>query len=379
MGEKERLLIYPFSIEGITILRYKDLLCSYHIDSLVCPKGFCFSGMDAGIIDKGPMVGVKVTDEFENELHKIDTVLFIKYDIDLKDWKRDLMDKVRVAADSKKNILCTVELEEDFLVEIKGLCEKSGRFFKYYHGDGKLDNLMPKGEKLFEIKTPVIAVYGLSERCRKFDVQLSLRQNLLKQGYSISQVGSRNYCELFGFHPFPKFMFSKGLHESDKIILLNHYVKNLELKEKPDVIIIGIPGGVMPINNDITSYFGITAFEVSQAVLPDAVVFSTLYADYENIYFEKIHTSLKYKLGCEIDCFHISNVQFDYNNFRKDKKESYLTLDYKIIEKKKKKLTDLQWPVFSVLETENAEGMAEFIVDRLARNDYTNDESEFVV
>lgn len=125
---------------------------------------------------------------------------------------------------------------------------------------------------------------GVTNKACKFEIQLSIRENLQSKGYKISQIGSRNYCEFLGFHSFPGFMYNRNLSESEKIILFNNYIKRLENDENPDLIVIGIPGGIMKRNDTFTSYFGIFAYEISQAVTPDYVICSTQYQDFKHEY-----------------------------------------------------------------------------------------------
>jgi peptide maturation system protein (TIGR04066 family) len=125
-----------------------------------------------------------------------------------------------------------------------------------------------------DIDTPVIFVLGTGERTNKFEIQLALRENMMKMGYKASQVGTREYCELLGFHSFPRFMFGNGISEISKIASFNRFIKSLERDECPDVIIIGVPRGIMPFNNRLPNGYGILAYEVSQAVTPDSTVYS---------------------------------------------------------------------------------------------------------
>ena len=41
-------------------------------------------------------------------------------------------------------------------------------------------------------------------------------------------------------------MYDEGVSEKKKILMYNHYLKWIEQSEKPDVILVGIPGGIMP-------------------------------------------------------------------------------------------------------------------------------------
>ena len=75
-----------------------------------------------------------------------------------------------------------------------------------------------------------------------------LKTYLNNLDYKVCVVSSRTNAELFGIHSFPEFMLQHNLDESSKIINFNHYIKELEVSEKPEIIIIGVPGGIMPVS-----------------------------------------------------------------------------------------------------------------------------------
>lgn len=57
-----------------------------------------------------------------------------------------------------------------------------------------------------------------------------------------------------------------NIPSEQKIILYNHFIKKIEQEEKPEVIILGVPEGIMPISKFQAGYFGICAFEILNAV-----------------------------------------------------------------------------------------------------------------
>ncbi len=122
---------------------------------------------------------------------------------------------------------------------------------------------------LFEINVPIVTVLELSDNTCKYNVQCEIQDMLEKKGYKTAFIGSKEYCEFLDEKSFPGFMFNNNISEADKIYYFNSLVKNIEINEKPDIIIIGIPGGTMPFSNTVVNNFGITAFETFQAVRPD--------------------------------------------------------------------------------------------------------------
>ena len=171
---------------------------------------------------------------------------------------------------------------------------------------------------------------------------------------------------MLGFHSFPKFMYDGAIPETNKIVLFNHLVKKIEKEEQPDVIIIGIPGGIMPFNNNLVNHFGIIAYEVSQAVAADSAIFSCHYAEHYSDYFTKLSDLIKYRLGCEINCYNMANVSFDWSNSKYENKMLYTTLDSNFIDEKITDYKTLSTPVFNVHNSRGAGEMAEYIINTLS-------------
>ncbi len=364
--DKKKILIYPYDIEFCPVLRHAGILPGYTVAALVSPGGWGFTGRDAGRADRGDRLNINVSGDFDGSLDLCDTVLFTEALRPL-DFEKYILPKAQMAAESGKDIIFLRSAEEKSFTLLKEICRKYNvrlTVLKDFEEEYTYRDLEFFG--LQKINTPVIFVTGLYERTQKFELQLSLREALSKLGYKVSQIGSRNYCGLLGFHSFPRFMYGTSLAEEKKIMAFNHYVKELEVREEPDVFIIGIPGGIMKINDTFTGRFGILAYEASQAIAPDAAVVSTFYEAFDSDYFQKIATSLKYKLGFDVSCFNLSNVKFDWEVSRENSKESYIMLDSSFIDKKKADFISLQTPVFNTLNNIDRTGMANFLIDTLA-------------
>lgn len=362
MSSNNRLAVYPFDMEFMPVLRHKEFLDGYRITGLASPNGWGLCGKDAGYADGGSEIGILVNDRFEDLFDKCDTVMFVPHECKM-DFVKNIYPKIVSAIKAKKDIICSIELPENILDEISGMCKKNEVCFKY--NNKKLSKeLSVQYEIITQICTPVVFVLGIGEKTHKFHIQLSLRESFLRKGYKVSQVGSRQDCELLGFHSFPDFMF-KDINESKKVVMFNHYIKSIEMSERPDVIIIGIPGGIMPFNNQFTNRFGILPYTVSQAVTPDATIFSALYNDYKEEYFTVLRKSVKYKLGFDLSCFNLANLQLDLNTSKEQNRITYTNLDFGFINKRKMKYEALVTPVYNVLDRKDSVIMADYIIEKL--------------
>lgn len=362
---KEKAIIYPFDIYSAPIVRHKQSLTNYEIVGVVSPNGWGITGKDAGIVDGGTFMGISVCSNFEDMLDNCDTVIFTE-SANWIDFDKNLYPKIVSTIKAKKNIVLSFKLNADIREELIRECEKSEVCFKCINEGSNIFVQSLETDALCEINTPVIFILGTTDRTHKFEIQLSLREHLLKMGYRVGQIGSRNGCELFGVHSFPEFMYDHAISGSNKIIMFNRYIKKIEEEEEPDVLVIGIPGGIMPLNKKHTNNFGLMAFKVANAISPDAVVFSSTYEEYTPDYFEKIATSIKYKLGFEVDAYVLSNIKIDWESSNESQLH-YLKIDSGFVNEKVCFHRKERVPVYNILNQTDSTKLVNLIVDKLTK------------
>lgn len=368
----KKLMIYPYNMEFSPGLRHRSLIEGFEISCVVSVEGFGNNGKDSSYADLGEKMGFIVEGDFEKGLENCDAVLFVDYSSPI-DISPLIFENIIKAARAGKDILCTINFEEKKIRQIEEVTGIHDAGFTYFKaGDDELEKMIAckeyNIEKIDEIETPVIFVMGLLELTNKFEVQLALREQFIRKGYRVSQIGSRSYCKLTGFHSFPSFMLDTGISESKKVVMFNQYIKLIEYNEKPDIIIIGIPGGVMPYNRRITNKFGILAFEVCNAVTPDASVLCLSYNKYNDKFLSTLKDSLKHKLGVELDCFVLSNVkpQIDNQNQDYDRRKKYLLLDMDYMEEEIGNFSNSETPVYNALKAKDIEAMTNQIIEKLS-------------
>jgi peptide maturation system protein (TIGR04066 family) len=344
-------------------MRHPKLLKGFKIIGLISPCGWGFDGKDAGCVDGGENIGIKITSTFEGVFEKADTIMFTDSPIKLD--QSDIYQKIKNLLAAGKNIICTIQLESTMIKKLNNIATDKNVYFRYFNQDVN-KNQNEQYHKLYELKTPIVFIFGLGERTQKFEVQLFLREYIQKQGYSVSQVGSRHYCEILGFHSFPGFLRNKLLSETEKIYLFNNYIKEIERTEKSDIIIIGIPGGVVPFNKEFTNDFGITAYEVCQAITPDVAIMATYCEDYGSNFFDSLFISTQYKLGFSIDCYSLAGVVIDWNKTNQSKIFEYLTLDKEYVHRKKMNLHSTKAPLYNTLDPYELNLMCKYLIHKLS-------------
>ena len=212
---------------------------------------------------------------------------------------------------------------------MEGIAEMTESVMKEYQCMNKLAVLNPEvinHPGIYSIVTN--KCYKAMEKNIAFnvDVQMDLRDKLIESGYKLTQIGSKNYCEFLGFHSFPMFMLDHNDYsERERIIGFNKYIRMLYMLENPDLIIIGVPGGVFPFDSYFDNNFGITNFFVSNAILPDYVIFNAIYVDDISEYLETVKSRVECRFNYEINQMFVSNYAFNYSVSLADKSLTYIT------------------------------------------------------
>lgn len=171
----------------------------------------------------------------------------------------------------------------------------------------------------------MVFVAGMGEKCNKFEVQMFLKAYFSSLDYNVCVISSRTNAEMFGIHSFPDFMLNHDLDEVSKIINFNHYVKKLEENENPDIIIIGVPGGIMPVSEKHSEHFGVMAFEVFNAIKTDALLFCIHNNNYTMEYFDELQKLCQYRFHTNIDAFVVSNYTYDGFSLETEGQIKYLS------------------------------------------------------
>lgn len=357
----KKAIIIMYNVDVSEIVRYKDMICGFEIVQVISPNGWGIVGKDAGFVDGGINIGCDIKAKIDYDI-EFDTIFLLTplinkllhqvYDIYLKK-----------AVQEKKKIICTKEIKD---ILTKSYVDCNACIITI---DEDVDY---KVRRMGKIDTPIIVVAGTHEYTQKFKIQLELKRYLSSIGYKVILIGSKDYSGLFGSHPFPVFMF-ENISERDKVLAFQGYIREIEKREKPDVIILGVPGGIMPYSEKFPGYFGITLYEVMLSIQPDAFVLSCLFEQYNDDYFKEITDVVKYRFGAEIDCFNISPFQVDINESDQNDSLQYFKLSQDIVDEMIKNIAS-EKPIYNISNGLDGIAISEFIMKRL--EEYS--EAEFV-
>lgn len=335
--EKKTTTIYPYSKDDIQLFRYAKLIGDIQPVYAVSPPGWGLIGKDATAIDGGKPSGIVITENLDSALQNSELLVIASFEHYVGE-EGGLKDTLETAIQYKKPfvLLSPPQTPEE------QIALETAKQLGLLHWSSEQDHrniiaLANEKDDCDELKSPVTLIVGQGPYTSKFETQLGVRQELIKRGYKVSQIGSRPYCELFGFHSFPSFMFSKELDETQKIITLNQFVKQIENEEEPDLIIVCVPGGIMPVFEKAHNNFGILHVEVSAAIEPDSVIYNLYSNEYSTQFYEKSAEMMYHRLNhVKTNCFIMSGSWIDYGAHHENKEFRIIKFDKpynKIIEK----------------------------------------------
>ncbi|MCL2222557.1 MAG: TIGR04066 family peptide maturation system protein [Oscillospiraceae bacterium] len=350
-----KLLIYPFTIETAPILRYKELINQY--DEIIPVTEWNSWGeselVDISHFDGGHHNDVKVSSDFNFAIRYADSVLIT---CDVNDCN-NLRDVIECCKRFGKHIFV---YEDDFKV-----LEAEAEGITVFKAENAYSNTKVEYEsKLLDIPVPVILVTGQGQQCNKFDIQLNLRKKFQKDGYIVSQFGTKEYSPLFGFEALPKFL---NVPFWKKVLLYNKIFSDCVYKENPDVLIVGAPGGTMQIDDYNHEMFGESAIALSVSLKPDILIHSLYCALTNDDEIEEMQNHSKYALGANIDFFNISNTNLI---FESDKRTiSYLVGDSKLVlPELYSKSENLTKSIYNTFDNDSADSLFKRLLTKLQSN-----------
>lgn len=365
---KRKAIIFPYNSECAPIMRNRELLVEHDIVACISPVGYGLLGKDAAFAYGGDNTGMIVSDRGIDEID-FEDLLICKSS---SDFTAIIIPQIEAAAKRGKKIIFMYDLEEEYRKKVEDICSKN--HVNITVKTNRIMNVSKLAEhenEIIPISVPVIFVAGVIENTNKFDVQLGLRSFLQKKGYKVSQIGTKEYCELFGFHAVPQFMFTNEISETEKIVFFNRVCKSIEIQEKPDVFLIGIPGATMVFNEVITNKFGITAYEMSNAVRSDAAIMCVPYEGYDASLLKMIQTSSKYKFDMQVDCFNMANKHFDAARSKAEKILLFITTSIELVDERIQELNkESEIPIYNSFNSGSALEMYGYIVDKLSETDF---------
>ena len=161
---------------------------------------------------------------------------------------------------------------------------------------------------LYDLDTPVIGVMGQGKNCGKFHCQLLLSRILENECQAVV-LSSNPLGALYGFYTMPDFLYD-SIPFYEKVIKFNTYIRMIERKENPDIIIIGIPEGIVPFEQREFNHFAEYALVITSAITIDAGILCTYFVHGKLLSkgIDDLMTFCSTKFGMPMEAMCISNI-----------------------------------------------------------------------
>lgn len=315
-----RVAIYPYDYEMQPYLRYNSMIKSIKPVILLTPNGWA--------LENGQLCGYKVQTVLSNDDYQSLDAIWITDSVNHVQDKQ-IYEIAEEFLKHNKQILLSRHIQKETYDDLVQLVNTySGELVNLLQSEQCINfNTIPA--KLYDIYTPIIDIAGIGEKTDKFLLQLAVKDYLERQGYHTILVSSRdNSLYLDNVYSLPVFM-NGGIPPEYKIILYNHFIKKIEEEEKPEVIIIGIPGEIMPISKVQPGHFGIHAFQILNAVNPDFLIMSLYGNEISGKYVKELKQIMKYKFVANIDCFYLGNYAQDVFTVNRSRPIEYFLINEK--------------------------------------------------
>lgn len=308
MLSKKRVLFYPYS----------DL--SYGLVS-----GFILNGVDIDVVshfgagvDNKDMAYVVNRNEANKIIKSIKEIEYKKYDklvissnINFKLCKNEV---ARIINNCKKENMEIIYLGENAQI-IELLESNSQDSINNLEKIKKIEVMINRYNQLnlpmYRPNTPVVYIGGVLETIDSFNISLQMKIIMEKLGYKVSLITKEVDGKIFGTINYPELFMSKVESIEDQIRLINRQVQAVDYVEKPDIILLDIPKGMMQYSKKFLNTFGIYTYMISKAVLPDYFILTIPIDLALEEYIEEMDRYFKNTIGKSIDVLNITNALYD--------------------------------------------------------------------
>lgn len=356
--EGKRLAIFPYNKENHTLTNFAGLLRGQitkvydHKLFRTCGKKICsFDGRDEFVVESIEHID---WDAFDclilGHLEQMQKILG-------EQLKEKLLEQ---CLKHKKHVFC---------YDNKGVNEYEMKFRRAglllaYPGTGR--DVPQKGGRLYQIQAPVVGIMGTSNQQCKFTLQLLLRQELLRRGYIVGQMGTEPSSALFGLDETIHFGYSGTVQDSGEKFVENINFKMHCIDEKePDLILAGNQAGTIARYAFNIAHLRIPELEFLLGVNPDIVVLCV--NAYDDIaYIKRSIQAIESVIATKVVALAISPLIYPNDWYLMNEKK-VLAEEKQLDETIEKLVVELNLPAFAILPGENAERLVNLLIACLCK------------
>ena len=316
---KNKCLIFPYTKEEYCLLtEFISKNYEVHVSSF---KGSGLINCDASDIVNKKSLNIRIQHIEDALLNNYDVIYVtenILQGLDVKEIKKLI---VRFKEICKKIIYLgdSNDLNDDHtIVNISNVSRKTDLLEASIEID-----IMSK------LEIPIIYVGGIISDVENFYVALKLKKEFEIHGYKVEIISNSKYTSILGGVEYPKTYLNTNSSIEKQIFDLNKMYHLLYQKYKPDLLIIDIPLGIIPISKKITNNFGVHCDILSTALPGDYFITlfpANMFTDHNVNYTRKI---LEKKFSIKNESYFLSNVYYDQSrfNFSDDITPTYIDIE----------------------------------------------------
>lgn len=341
----QKLVIYPFTEKYYWIFKegirmgYSSIIgvAPFVIDTFFEKKGTCQY-----------IIGEKQFDTILDEncdLWIVDGLTHLNFDTQIMNKLKKALQKnanikyLRYVTSEEKESLSTLLSKES----ISLLCLKNKR-----------------KDELYNIQVPILYVLGLSSELINLGELIQLKDSFLDVGYNVALVSNIKEAQYIDNTIYFK---NHNLDPVQSVIDINHKIKEVEITNSYDLIIIGLQEGVGQFENRIIEDFGIESYIWSRAVQPDCIVLNVFYGDYSLNTLHMIGKNIEYSVGKEIDFYNLKSQTLDIKTSESQHTICTWPIDNKILQQKVSELNSNE--VYSTLLNGETIRIRDEIIEKL--------------
>lgn len=303
--------LYPYHSDLLPLVKhFEDLQNKYHLVRITSPPGLSLTGKDASYARNHPNIGMTVTDMLNAEDNAWDILLLAKPDDpDIAD-ATDLEDTMEKALQAGKTVFYYDSLTINITEKMQMLSKKYINKVHFFTG-GIDTQVITVREQYTHISIPVILVGGLLAEADVFEVLCCLAARLRADNMRPLVLARQKIGNILDFSSISHIFDNTGSSESQKIMEMNKYIRQLMHYEVPDLILVEAPDAVMRYSDSAPNGFGIQTYLLCQAVEPDLFVCCVSFNNAVGELMEKLSEDFRLRLGTCITAIHASNQAVD--------------------------------------------------------------------
>ena len=218
-------------------------------------------------------------------------------------------------------------------------------------------------KETYTAEIPIIYVIGLSNAINSIKKVIKFRDVMEQNECKIAILSDNPTIQKENDGYYLEMLTNEVVAMKYRIVLMNHFVKSLEVKETYDLIIIAITGGIISYSRQLIDDFGVTVYCAMKAVRADYVILNIFYGKYTKELWGKLEKQIEYILGERVDAYNMVNCILEIEKSESKKEFCMLEISQEMVQKKLKEIG--QKKIYSLEELSEYERLAHDVINKL--------------